>query len=248
MDTDDLTCTVRASDDDGEDPTVSYRWFRDGVEATDVGLVDTVPADLTTIGESWTCQGEATDGVETVTLLSDAVEVRGYYGYRKRASVRVVITEDTGGTPAGTGEGEWDVWSEGGRYASNDCQVVWSLIATENTGLCPGCDYAFDAAWTYDSAASSVTAGCADMTQDATGAITVRSGPSVSADWDGPTLTLYSSYYYYIAALSFTARGNGGFSYGYYGFYGGYYYGVSETTDTAGNTVLEAYTDRWRYY
>ncbi len=246
-DGEDLSCSARASDEDGEDPTLSYRWLRDGVEATDVGLNDTVDAEFTTVGEVWNCQAEATDGVDTVTALSDDVEVRGSWGYHLRGDVTMVITEDTAGTPSATGEGSWSVYSEGGRYSSNDCDVVWDLVASENTRWCRGCDYSFDAAWTYDSAASDVRAGCSSMAADATGYVTVRAGPQVSAYWDGPTFSMYS-YYYYYRSLSLSARGNGGWSSSYYGRYYGYYYGVSEGVDTAGNTVLSAYTDSWSYY
>ncbi|MBM4390897.1 MAG: hypothetical protein FJ090_07220 [Deltaproteobacteria bacterium] len=244
-DSDDLTCTVRASDEDGEDPETGYRWFRDGVEATEVGNSDTVPSDLTTIGESWECQGEATDGVDTVTLLSDAEVVRGFWGYRMRGEITVNITEDTAGTPSGTGEGTWEVYSSGGRYNDNDCEVVWSLIATENTGLCRGCEYAFDAEWTYDSAASTITTGCSAMTTDSSGSITVRTGPAISAYWDDASVSTYS---YYYRELSLSARGTGGRFGGYYGRYYGYYYAVDETTDTAGNVTLTAYTDHFIYY
>ncbi len=244
-DSEDLNCTVKASDEDGEDPTVSYRWFRDGVEATDVGNSDTVSNELTTVGESWDCQGEATDGVDTVTLLSSAEVVRGFWGYRMRGEVTVNITEDTAGTPSGTGEGSWDIYSSGGRYTDNDCEVVWSLIATENTGICRGCDYAFDAEWTYDAASSTVTTGCSAMTVDSTGSIAVRTGPSVSAYWTDASVTTYA---YYYRELSLTARGSGGWYSGYYGRYYGYYYSAEESTDSAGNVTLTAYTDRFMYY
>lgn len=246
-DAEELSCSARASDDDGEDPTLSYRWLRDGVEATDVGLSDTVAAEFTTVGEVWNCQAEATDGVDTVTALSDDVEIRGFWGYRRRGEVEMVITDDTGGTPSATGSGSWSVYSEGGRYASNDCDVVWSLVASENTRWCRGCDYSFDAAWTYESALSDVRAGCSALGTDGTGYVTVRSGPQVSAYWDGPGIAMYT-YSYYYRSPSLSARGNGGWSSSYYGRYYGYYYGVSEGVDTAGNVVLSAYTDSWSYY
>ncbi len=244
-DSEDLTCTVRASDEDGEDPEVSYRWFRDGVEATDVGNSDTVPNDLTTVGESWECQGEATDGVDTVTSLSDAEVVRGFWGYRMRGEVTVSITEDTAGTPSGTGEGSWEIYSSGGSYTDNDCEVVWSLIATENTRWCRGCDYSFDADWTYDSARSTVTTGCSAMTTDSAGYVTVRAGPQITAYWSDASV---ATTYYYYRSLSVNARGTGGWYSGYYGRYYGYYYSVNETTDSAGNVTLTAYTDRFMYY
>ncbi len=61
--TDDLVASllVEPSDPDGDEVTVEWSWFRDGVAAAEL-TADTVPADQTAKGETWMAVAVATDG------------------------------------------------------------------------------------------------------------------------------------------------------------------------------------------
>ena len=249
-DDDDLSCQVKAKDPDGGTLTYTYAWTRDGVAAADVGDNDTVTSDLTTIGEVWTCEVTVSDGFDAVTDISADTTIRGAYGYRTIATVDLDITTDTGGDYSGTGTAEWDVYSEGSRYASNDCDIVWSFLATEDTH-CRGCTYSFSADYTYDAGASSVVTGCSGMPVDSSGTMTFDSRSSLfTAEVSDASYSRYGSYYYYYytSTPSMSARGTGGrtSTYGSYTFSN--YYAVTETTDTAGNVKLTAWTDEYEYY
>ncbi|GDX78204.1 hypothetical protein LBMAG42_00150 [Deltaproteobacteria bacterium] len=244
-DDDDLTCTARSSDADGGTPTTAYTWYRDGLEATEVGDSRTVAADLTTIGEQWECLVEVSDGFDVVTMTSAAVTIAAPTGYRVTASMEVTVTEDTAGTATATGTAEWDIYSSG-RYTANDCDILWSLIASENSS-CRGCTYSFGADYTYDSASSSTVTGCASMPMDSVGDISfdMRSY-KFNGTLDSPYYSLYG--YYGRPGLQLLEYGSGGYSSSYYGYTRGSYYSVTQTTDAYGNTVLNAYSTRYMYY
>lgn len=244
-DDDDLTCTARTSDADGGTPTTAYTWYRDGLEATEVGDSRTVAADLTTIGEQWECLVEVTDGFDVVTMTSAAVEIAAPTGYRVTATMEVTVSEDTAGTATATGSAEWDIFSSG-RYAANDCDIVWSLVASENTS-CRGCTYSFGADYTYDAASSSTITGCTSMATDSVGDISFDSRSyTFNGELDSPYYALYS--YYGRPGLQLLESGSGGYSSSYYGYTRGNYYSVTETADAYGNTVLSAYSTRYMYY
>ncbi len=245
-DDEDLTCVSRSSDADGSTPTTTYTWFRDGLESTEVGNNSIVDAALTTIGESWECMVEVSDGVEAITATSAAVEILAPTGYRITATMELTITEDTAGNATATGSTEWDIMSGGGSYSTNDCDMVWALTATENT-TCRGCTYSFGAEYIYDASASSTVSGCAAMPFDSSGDIQFddRSYKFVGT-LDTPYYSLYT--WYSGTELRLQEYGSGGYVSSYYGYTRGHYYSVVETADAYGNTVLSAYSTRYTYY
>ncbi len=248
LDGDDLECNARADDADGSDPVLSYRWYRDGVEAPEVGVSETVLADFTIVGESWECEVTASDGFASATMLSSAVTIRAPSGYRVTSSVEVTVTADTAGTDAAEGYAEWDVYSGGGRYATNDCTIYWSLVATEDASICRGCIYSFAAEYTYDASRSSVTTGCATLPADSGGDLTFenRRALTMTATLDDVYYSLGA--YYYGTNLRFNETGTGGYGTSYSGYSRGSSYEVVETLDAYGRTVLTGYSMNYFYY
>lgn len=244
-DNNDLTCKVTAKDPDGGKVTKTYLWYRDGVAATEVGDTDTVTADFTTVGEQWECEATVSDGTTSTTAMSAAVEIAAPSGFRVTSRVDMTVTTDSAGAHAGTGTAEWVLFSNTGSV-SNQCDIYWSLVATEDKTVCRGCDYSFDADYTYDAAASTTVTGCADMSKDSTGsaAYDSRMGRFV-AELDDPG---YSGYYSTVVGLSMDVTGSGGYSWGYYGYYVGEYYSVVQGLDAAGNLTISAYHTNYRYY
>jgi hypothetical protein len=246
-DDDDLVVTgINADDADGNDLALTYVWYRDGVEATDVGNVDTVPAAATAVDESWSVTVTVSDGTDTATDSADPVTIIPWEGavYYRTFTARI--------SPDGsTATGSWslDMVTHGGRYGENDCDLLWQIDAGENARLCPRCDYAFQATYTLD-ASSVVTTGstCTGDAADATGDFTYRIGGSA---FSATLYVGYSSYYYYYYygyygdSMYFSGTGHS-----YYGYYGVYddYHTVSTSTDTAGYTTLSAYEAEKRYY
>lgn len=248
LDSNDLECAVRATDADGVDPVISYRWFRDGVEATDVGNDETVLAEFTTVGEVWECEGTASDGFDTTSLLSSGETIREPSGYRVTATIEVTVSTDSAGTDSATGSAEWDVKSTGGSYATNDCTIYWSIVGAEDASICRGCVYSFAADYTYDPGLSSVATGCTGVPADSAGDLTFenRRALALTANLDDVYYSLYS--YYSSSALRFSESGSGGYTYSSYGYSFGRSYEVLETLDAYGNTVLTGYSMRYRYY
>lgn len=247
-DSEDLSCTVRATDADDGELTTSYRWFRDGVEAVDVGDSDTVPADLTTIGETWECMGIVSDGYDMADSLGDPVEIRDVYGYRVESLVTFTVSEDTAGTPVATGYAEVALQGGGSSIPTSECEIVWSLLGTEDKRFCRGCLYSFDALYTYEAADSSITTGCSTLSMDATGFATFEATrDGVRAYLEGPTMPI-SAYYSSYRGFDITAYGTGSYVRSYGGYTRGATYGVTTTYDSAGNTVITAYNDYYKEY
>ncbi len=248
LDTQDLTCTARALDADGGDPTLLYRWYRDGVEAVDVGDDTTVLANFTTVGETWECEVEASDGFAVATLLSSAVTIRDPAGFRVTATIEVTVSTDSAGNDAATGSAEWDAFSGGGRFETNDCSIYWSVVGVEDATVCRGCVYSFAAEYTYDAALSSVTSGCASLAADSAGDLSFenRRALAMAATLDDVNYSLYS--YYAGTSTRFYASGSGGSSYSYAGTSYGERYEVLETSDAYGRTVISGYSMRYFYY
>ncbi|MSQ03478.1 MAG: hypothetical protein EXR71_16575 [Myxococcales bacterium] len=246
-DADDLLCTPRATDADGGTLTYIYTWYRDGIEAADIGNDDTVSEAVTVVGESWECEVEASDGFLAATLRSSAVEISPPTGYRITSNIEMTVTEDTAGAYSATGAIDWDIYMTGGRYTTNDCFAVWSILAAEDNH-CRGCTYSFSGAYTYDAALSTIVSGCSSIATDSVGDIDydARSG-SFNASLDDASWERYA-YYGSGYPVSFSERGSGGAAYSYYGYTSGHYYSVVETADAYGNVVLTGYSTRYTYY
>ena len=245
-DADDLLCTPRGSDPDGGTLSYTYTWYRDGIEATDIGNDDTVPDTATITGEQWECEVEASDGFATVTLLSDATEIMPPVGYRITTNIELTVTTDTAGDYSATGTVNWDIFMSGGYYTDNDCYAVWSILAAQDTH-CSGCTYSFDGAYTYDTALSSIVTGCTNIANDSAGDLDfdTRSSQLRMAIDDATFQRYYLSSYY---EVSFDERGTGGRGGYYYGRTYGDFYSVVETADAYGNTVLTGYSTYYSYY
>lgn len=245
-DHDDLSCVARVTDADGGTPTKVYTWFRDGIEATDVGDSSTVTADFTTVGELWECQVEASDGFDTVTMMSSGETIQPPTGYRVTMNVELTIYDDTAGNYA-TAEGDFDldVVSSGSYYDTNDCYAVWSILAAKDNH-CRGCTYSFDAEYTYDAAASSIVSGCTGVATDSTGEIGFLSPRTLL---EAELTDAYYNLYYFSPgyAVSFQEAGTGGYAYTSYGYTRGHYYSVVETADAYGNVVLTGYSTNYSY-
>ncbi len=246
-DTDDLSCVVRVTDDDGGTPTKVYTWFRDGVEATDIGDSSSVTADFTTVGESWECEVEASDGVDTVTMMSAAEVIQPPTGYRQTMNLEVTVYEDTAGSYTADGTIDVDVNSSGSRWATNDCYVVWSIVADKDTH-CRGCTYTFEADYTYEASMSSIVTGCTGLYTDSAGELDYDGrSATVTGELTDASLSMYA-YYYGSYPYTFRVSGTGGYGYSGYGYTFGNYYSVVETYDAYGNTVITAYSTEYRYY
>ncbi|MDP2310759.1 MAG: hypothetical protein Q8P18_32375 [Pseudomonadota bacterium] len=237
-DDDDLVATASAEDPDGSEITYAYAWYRDDVEATDVGNVDTVPAAATQVNEIWHVVVTASDGTDSVSATSDGVTIIAFEGTVSSYTFSARIA------PGGaTGSGSWayDVLSHGGRTGEAECSLAWEVDLTEPSRDCPSCDFSFDAAFTYDTAASTVTSGraCAALATDGDGTLTYTEARETFA------LSSYGSGYY---SGYMSVRGTDTTT--YTSSYSYYYssYGVSQETDTAGYTTLTAFRISRRYY
>lgn len=242
-DDDDLSVRVRASDPDGDSLSTSYRWYRDGVEAVDVGDADTVDAARTAEGEAWYVTVTVSDGAASVSEDSDTVTIVGPTSIRYGQYLEAVAT---GGASDGTWDtmsGSWEVLlqTEGAMYGHVDCDAWYDLTST-GTPRCPGCTYAFDLDITYDASASTMNTPtvCAYMEVDGTGSVSMDRFGEFSFSAYGPGIGVY----YYGVPYSF-----GGYMYWYvygnytYG-YPGYYrsMGAATAEDTAGNLEISAWS------
>jgi hypothetical protein len=238
-DAQDLVVTARASDPDGSDVTFSYAWYRDGVEATDVGDTDTVPAAATQVDETWYVVVTASDGGDEVSATSDSVTVIPFDGmiYAQSFTARIAPGGETG-----TGTFAYEMLTHGERVGDNECALQWEAALTEDARVCPGCEYSFDVAFTYDASASTPGSGrdCESLADDADGIMTYTSRRTYF------TMNLYSTDYYGSAYMSVSGTG----SYTYDGTYSYEYsnYGFTEETDTAGYTTLTAFETIRRFY
>lgn len=238
-DDDDLTVIATATDPDGSTVTLSYKWYRDGVEVPELTDLDTVPAAATEVGQTWYVDVTASDGTDSVTGPSDSVTVIPFEGY---AYTRALTARIAPGGATGTATWAYDILSYGGRRGTNECELQWSVDLADDPRSCPACEYSFDATYTYDTAVSVVTTGttCTDLATDGRGALTYEDSRASFY------LSFYGSSYYTYSYLSFS--GSNTVSYSGYGY--DYYktYSVSQETDTAGYTTLTAYQRDYRYY
>lgn len=168
-DDDDLVARVVAEDPDGSSPDISYRWYRDGVLATDVGDTDTVPASATAVGERWELVAVASDPAASVEGRSGETLVVPFAGYRMVSLYSAVMVPDADGVYS-SAAGAWSVSLEsyGVSYGLNACDVTWEVTGTRNARWCRDCDYSFDTVAVYDPSSVVVT-GCLAAAADGTG-------------------------------------------------------------------------------
>lgn len=236
VDADDLVGHVSATDADGNTLAYTYVWYRDGVEATDVGNSSTVPNAATVVGEDWDLNVFVSDGIAEVTDAASTVTIRPWTGYAYHTYITLTVAPDAT-TVAGTWD--YDVETHAGRYGENDCDVWWDIAGTEDSRLCPFCDYAFETTATYDAALSTIVTGCSTLLVDGTGEATWEArGPTFYGTIEGPSLDsgFYGSY-----GLYSRVSGSGGYSstYGSYTFAN--YYSATSAVDSSGNTVWNVY-------
>ena len=236
---DDLKAKVRATDADGNTLTYSYAWYRNGVEATDVGDTDTVPAADTEIDDVWYYIATVSDGTEAVTDTSDSVTIIPWEGTHEIYTFNATIP-----TGAATSSGTWAIQylTHGESEGENDCDLSWTFTGVEDKPLCRGCEFRFDTVLTYDASASTVTKGCDTAQVDGTGEWTFNAtSNNFYALMTGPAFT-YSMFYPYTAdpvRMSFAGSGGTGYSDTANARY--QYYSLTSTEDSAGNTQFTAY-------
>lgn len=242
-DADDLTVRVNAEDPDGDDLTYHYRWFRDGVEATDVGDTETVDQGDTEVAQVWYVEVEATDGAAFAYGTSDTVTIAGPPMLRYGLYFSGIATPDgSGGWADVTGTWEVLLQTEGAQYGHVDCNAFWEVTGT--AARCRGCEFAFDTVLTYDSAASTMNTpgACSYLEQDGVGVMESSGGDYFRFEATGPQISVYYYGTPYPYDIYWYVYGNYSYS------YGGYRYGMGIRTDedTAGMLRIDAYS--YRYY
>jgi hypothetical protein len=236
-DDDDLSVTVRADDADGDTLAYTYAWFRDGIEATDVGNSATVLAEATAVGEEWTVVVTVSDGEDETSASAAAVEIADYDRYIYTQTFSAFVTNDGGTYTTATGE-----WSAAllttGAFGTNDCDLFWEVDSTADARVCPRCEFSFSGTVTLDTALSYASGRrCEGMAGD---------GPlrwSLQERALAFSATAYprgsGGYYGYGSSLYATGSGGYGYSGPYYTFYVDY--AVTTAEDTAGNVEVEVY-------
>lgn len=233
-DNDDLAVSIRAVDPDGDALAYTYTWYRDGSVAADVGNVDTVTADLTTVGEVWEVAVEVSDGVEAVTDMSASVTIQDVDRIRWASTFSTVVAADRS---VATGSWTSTLYTSGVSYGANDCDIEWSIDAAVDPRVCPRCTFSFRAS--YPLASSTVRSPgilCADWANDGVGTF----------GWDERAQELdayaYTGGRYGYGYVQMYLYGlSGYYSYGYYGYTMTRSWWITTAEDTAGNTHLEAY-------
>lgn len=243
-DGDDLRASVSAIDPDGGTLAYSYAWTRDGVAAADVGDADTVPAELTTVGETWGLTVVVSDGADDESGSAADVEIADSDKVMLNQRLTAYIPAD-----GATATGSWEatLYTSGAKFGANDCDLTWDIDAASNPRICPRCDWSFGA----DYPLASVTTRSAGMycnlfTGDGVGTMQGSlAGPELQAENEvTSTYYGYSGYGLYVYAFG----PSGGYGYSGYGYTFSRYYGVTAVEDTAGNTTIEAYTYIYQAY
>lgn len=232
-----------ASDPDGGDLAYTYVWYRDGVEATDVGNTATVPADATTIGEEWTLTVLVGDGTDEVSVSAPAVEIHDWEGWQYTQTFLAYLPADGA---AQTGSWSIDVLTRGGRTGDNACDLAFDMDGVAMEERCPECEYGFITTLTYDAAASVPGTGdlCAEYADDGFGEWRYVDGRGLqSLQWPGAEVG-YGGY----TGFELVGYGEGGFTEVSEGTWYSRYHEVVLTEDEAGNVTLEAWLSVSRRY
>ena len=237
-DNDDLTANVRADDPDGDSLTYRYVWYRDGVEATDVGDSDTVLADATSIGEEWTVTVTASDGLSEATDSAASITIADWDSYLYRHTFTAYVPNDGGTYPTASGSWSTAIYTTGS-VGSDDCDLFWNLDAAADRGVCPSCDFAFSGTMSYDAALSSSAGGgrCDAYSDDGIFEWSWRDGFDQLSAYGVPGGR--GAYRY--GAFSLYLAGTGGYSYSGSSLEFVSYWAVTGTEDTAGNVTIEGY-------
>lgn len=246
-DSDDLVCVVRASDDDGDPLTTSYRWFKDGAEQTGIGDTDTVDHTLTAPQEQWYCEATVADALETDSGQSATIEIQGPTRLWWNRTLDVTMTPDgAGGYSALTGDQTFELVSEGYTYGVNDCYALWRLTGTPDTS-CRRCDYAFTTVAARDAASDRFnTANCSTLGVDGVGTFQATGGYGESV-LSGPYLPITITNYGYVSLYNVQVYQefgsnyyDSGYGYGYYGMIRHRTFVTDELVDSAGNLNVSA--------
>jgi hypothetical protein len=172
-DHDDLTAIVTVSDPEGRTLSLAYRWYRDGVEASDVGDASTVDASATTGGEAWYVEVTASDGLAATTGISNIVTI-AYPDTRRLVHTFTGVASPDGSGGWSTLVGTWEMLlqTSGALRGTSDCDAVWAISGLATTP-CAQCEWAFETEIAYDASASTMlTAGvCLYLEEDGAGSI-----------------------------------------------------------------------------
>ncbi len=170
FDDDDLVVSAVGDDPDGGSVLFRYVWFRDGVEAVDVGDTDTVPAAATTTGEHWTVIAYGSDGHDEVSMeAAQEAIVIPWEGTTQLQIFTLSATSDgAGGYDSVSGAWAVDYLAYGGTGGNHSCALNWVIDATENSRYCRDCEFSFESNFAYD-AASQVDFGCENAQEDGSG-------------------------------------------------------------------------------
>lgn len=162
-----LELTVDATDADGDSLTYSYVWYRDGMEATEVGDRPGVDPRYHVPGEHWYVVVTASDGRESVSAQSNTVEVWGTSSFYR------VNHEITGMTDANrssfTGQWRFSFYSEGIALGHLDCKAIYDITSVRSKA-CSSCTYDFTVK-IRQNAASELGPGCDSLAADGTGEV-----------------------------------------------------------------------------
>lgn len=244
-DADPLTAFLTAADPDGDALTTRYRWFRDGVEALDVGDVSVAPADATTGGETWYVEATVSDAWESSVAVSNTVTIA-------EAPFRRRVHHFTG-TARADADGRWTdltgEWTHTFQLVGDgtaDCTVVWSVTGT--AGRCRDCAWAFETEIVYEPDASVILTpdACVAFETDGTAYLTYDDVRYVfDMEAEGPTwpdyhgdywrVSPYPIYWYSRPGYS-RSEGEGALS----------VYWMNQDVDGAGNFLLDAYAYYYR--
>lgn len=237
QDSESLTATVRASDPDGgSEVSLRYVWYRDGVEATDVGDSHEVADWYTAPLEEWTLTVFGSDGHDEVSAsLAEPVLVIPWLGRGTRQHFTATLAPDgAGGYVTTTGEWAVDFALYSLYIDSESCSLRWDVEAVEEPSYCEDCEYSFEANFLFDTT-STVVSGCSYALTDGVGFFTFNNaltafdaynaGPALDGHLTGFGLDVTGTGYRYDSYARTTET-----------------YSATAVEDTAGNVSLDIYS------